>query len=521
MLPVLKAPELVFGLCSPIGTDNARVMDILRSELARFSYEAHELKVTTLMKDVRVRHLELTEAPFEARYDSYIKYANKLRELLGTPSALAMLCCTAVRAFRRRTTGDPAAYLENNSYIIDQLKRKEEVEALRQVYGRAFILVSIISDKDMRLRRITEKIARGSAAPRPTSDHESIAKELMSRDEDEEGVSNGQRMRDAFALADIFVNIDRVDQTEKLLRRFLNGLFGSNLISPTREEYGMYFAKTASLRSADLSRQVGAAIMTEAGEIISLGCNEVPSPGGGTYWTDDTTDQRDIAKGHDENERIKRAIMADIVKRITQSGLVSTQKSEAQLVQHVLDESTKKGTLFKEALIMNLLEFGRIIHAEMCALCDSARLGRSVKNARLFCTTFPCHMCAKHIVAAGIMDVYFVEPYPKSYAEQLHSDAIIVTTKDIETDGRVRFHPFVGVAPHRYRDLFERGKRKDNSGDLVEWMFDKPQPTLRFTLAMYIENELALTEILRKKLHILVQSGHVTIANSQGDGLNL
>jgi deoxycytidylate deaminase len=43
---------------------------------------------------------------------------------------------------------------------------------------------------------------------------------------------------------------------------------------------------------------------------------------------------------------------------------------------------------------MDILEFGRVIHAEMSAISDAARLGRATKDATLFCTTFPCHICA-------------------------------------------------------------------------------------------------------------------------------
>jgi cytidine deaminase len=343
----------------------------------------------------------------------------------------------------------------------------------------------------------------------------------MDRDEEESNDPNGQRMRDAFALADLFVNIDYKDATEKLMRRFLEAQFGSNKISPTREEYGMYLAKTASLRSVDLSRQVGAAIMSPLGEIISLGCNEVPSPGGGTYWSDSSPDHRDFVKGLDENERIKRALLVDIVKRLTDSGLIQSTLSDVELRQKVLDHSMTKGSPVRDALLMDLLEFGRVIHAEMCALCDSARLGRSVKNSRLFCTTFPCHMCAKHIIAAGIMDVYYVEPYPKSYAEQLHSDAIVVTTKDDEHETRVRFHPFVGIAPHRYRDLFERGKRKGDSGDFAEWLLEaggKPKPTFRFTVASYLDNELAFARLLEDRTKVLTANGLVRVERASESG---
>jgi deoxycytidylate deaminase len=75
---------------------------------------------------------------------------------------------------------------------------------------------------------------------------------------------------------------------------------------------------------------------------------------------------------------------------------------------------------------MNVIEFGRAVHAEMAALMDSARRGVPVKNATLYCTTFPCHLCARHIVAAGIRRVVYIEPYPKSLAAQLYPDSIAV-----------------------------------------------------------------------------------------------
>ena len=73
----------------------------------------------------------------------------------------------------------------------------------------------------------------------------------------------------------------------------------------------------------------------------------------------------------------------------------------------------------------------------------------------LYCTTFPCHICAKHIVASGIGRVVYLEPYPKSYAAELHKDSIDVDPE--EPTHRVRFEAFIGVSPYRYRDLFEKG----------------------------------------------------------------
>jgi deoxycytidylate deaminase len=75
----------------------------------------------------------------------------------------------------------------------------------------------------------------------------------------------------------------------------------------------MALAFTASVRSIDMSRQVGAAIVSSTGETLSLGCNEVPKAGGGQYWEGDRSDARDAALGEDQNTRRKRLMVTDVV----------------------------------------------------------------------------------------------------------------------------------------------------------------------------------------------------------------
>jgi deoxycytidylate deaminase len=95
--------------------------------------------------------------------------------------------------------------------------------------------------------------------------------------------------------------------------------------------------------------------------------------------------------------------------------LTKTVESKGSMEKKVSYVRGKK--LIKDSQLMDILEFGRMIHAEMSAISDAARLGRETKATILFSTTFPCHICAKHIVSAGIGRVVFLEPYPKSYAE--------------------------------------------------------------------------------------------------------
>jgi hypothetical protein len=142
----------------------------------------------------------------------------------------------------------------------------------------------------------------------------------------------------------------------------------------------------------------------------------------------------------------------------------------------------------------------------MSAISDAARLGRATKQATLFCTAFPCHLCAKHIVAAGIDRVVFLEPYPKSHAQKLHSDSIAFET---DVPNKVLFEPFIGISPRRYRDIFEKRAnsaekrtRKDNKGKALDWFENnKPTPLIEDRSSAYVENEEPAVYVALKALN--------------------
>lgn len=87
----------------------------------------------------------------------------------------------------------------------------------------------------------------------------------------------------------------------------------------------------------------------------------------------------------------------------------------------------------------------------------------------MFTTTFPCHSCARHIVACGIKEVYYIQPYEKSLALDLHDDAI----NDINSENpkKVSFIQFDGISPRRYsKFFFSTADRKDsNSGFAIDY----------------------------------------------------
>ena len=284
------------------------------------------------------------------------------------------------------------------------------------------------------------------------------------------------------------------------IERFVQAFFGRADIGPSKIEYGMYAAKSASLRSSDLSRQVGAAVFSKDGELITQGCNEVPKAFGGTYWDGEEPDYRDVKLGFDPNDQLKKEVIRDLLERISRAGLVSENISSIQseeLVDALLGRSqnhreTEFYGCLKRSSINDLTEYGRVVHAEMSALCDAARLGKPVKNATLFCTTFPCHNCTKHILASGVSRVIFMEPYPKSKAKTLHSNEIEL---ERSSETRVSFLPFLGISPFRYRDIFQKGSRK-KSGKAVVWYQEEPRPMIEVSGPGYLDIEFLEISLL-------------------------
>jgi deoxycytidylate deaminase len=375
------------------------------------------------------------------------------------------------------------------------------------VYGKGFFLISVYSPREVRVSVLSEKISKSQFG----KGHNARAKaeQIVERDELEENVDLGQDVKDAFPMADLFVDSRNKSALDTQITRFLQLLFGNIYLTPTRDEHGMYYARSAALRSADLGRQVGAAILRPAGDLIAVGCNDVPKAGGDLYWPGDKGDARDFQQGVDATAEERTQVLGELLDRFSESGLLSPEfnsQSLNKLVQELI--SGEKKAILKGTRVMSLLEFGRSVHAEMAALMSAARLGISVEGGTLFSTTFPCHMCARHIVASGIRRVVYIEPYPKSKAKQLHQDSISVDPAGEPVD-QVGFEPFVGVSPRQYQEIFNaREARKDSEGKIVDWRtkYGKPRFTRFLNTYNDIETGIVATEIplLATKLKITV-----------------
>lgn len=439
--PFDKDSELVLGLVAPIGADLDNVGHILAERFGLFRYTTNSVRLSYLLKELG-SSVKLKEAPAAARYNTYMDAGNEARKQSGHGDFLALSAAYKLQKMRAEKTG-AGKPLGRVAHVLRSLKHPDEVHALRMIYGSSFFLVGVHAPLKTRLEYLTND--------KDISERD--ANKLIVRDEAEDEPF-GQRTRDTFELCDAFVSLQSTDYKDQLWR-ILDLLFGGPHITPTFDEHAMFLAYGASLRSGDLSRQVGAVVVSKDKEVIGTGANDVPKFGGGLYSADDEVDQRDWKRGFDSNEKVRDKLAEQIVKELLQKGSV--------------DEEVRQK--LGRAGVLDITEYGRAVHAEMDALLACARSGVSPRGGTLFSTTFPCHNCAKHIVAAGISRVVYVEPYPKSRALDLHDDSI---TLDGEKN-KVAFEPFVGVGPRRFVDLFSMGlgsgrriERKRN-GKTIKW----------------------------------------------------
>lgn len=483
-----EGPELFIGLASAVGTNLDRVVTKLDQVLQSVRYRMHEIKLASLLKELPGYRDKLLFEPADNYLETHMTVGNDVRKATGRNDALSILAIGEVQKLRQESGATEGKALGRHAYVFRSLKHPEELKTLRKIYGNAFYLIAAYSPHDRRRDHLAHRIAR-SHNDTQTANYFHEAERLMLRDLQELDLGYGQNLRDTYHRADIFLDTTNEEILSQSVSRFVELLFENTLHTPSRAEYSMFHAKAAALRSAELGRQVGAAISRDNGDIVAVGTNEVPRTGGGLYWAGDMPDMREFALGCDSSDENKRNLVGDTLNKLKQAGWLSpvqSNKDVSRLVDEALDG--EKPVLSNQSLIRNIIEYGRAVHAEMAAIVEAARRGVSIAGCTIYVVAFPCHLCARHIVAAGIKRVVYIEPYPKSLAAELYPDSIKVESGG-STSEYVLFEPFVGVAPRQYMRLFETGVRKDSKGNAI--LFDPSKADVRYSASerLYIDEE--------------------------------
>jgi deoxycytidylate deaminase len=464
--------ELVVALVAAVGTDVGLVAEQIATQLARFEYQSEVFRLSDYLAERAEESYD--DRPFDEQLWAAMSEGDKLRQEWDRDDALALQAISDIVATRREKSGreietgpgdSEPANLERFAFILRSLKTPDELETLRAVYGPRLVVIGAYSPIDKRLEHLAERI-EDSRNERDPEQWVYRPEQLIARDEREEAVG-GQDVSGTFHRADFFVRAWSREVIRSDLERVISILFGDPFRTPTRDEHAQFLAAGAALRSAEFGRQVGAAIATADGSVIALGSNEVPSFRGGSPWEGDGPKTRDFEVGDRDTNRehleaLAKQLTLSVERRLRKAsddGETSGEGAGGELPESVIEDVLHElpGDL-RAGGLKDLTEFGRATHAEMNALLDAARRGVPVVDSTLHTTTFPCHNCARHIIAAGVRRVVFIEPYAKSRAGALHDDAISVDQSN--PGDRVDFQPFVGVSPRRYLEMFDAEGRK-------------------------------------------------------------
>ena len=267
--------------------------------------------------------------------------------------------------------------------------------------------------------------------------------------------------------------------------------------TPTRDEQAMFQASGARMRSSAGGRQVGAVAIDDCGELLASGTNDVPKAGGGQYWAGDEPDHRDFQSGVDFNDQEKLLVVADLLDRLKNAGDWLSPAMNQTQSRDLAEKALAKDGPFRKSRVSDLLEFGRILHAEMALICTAARRGTPLAGATMYATTYPCHQCARLIIGSGIDRVVYVDPYPKSLVPRMYGDEVADETG---TSGKVSFVPFAGIAPRLFPSVFAMIGRNRNpvTGEYLTWVPNEAQPRLVDVAVLRYPIQVAEDAVIKK-----------------------
>lgn len=281
--------------------------------------------------------------------------------------------------------------------LFDGIRHAQEVDYFRSIYPN-FYLLTVWCPQNLRWDRVKDQYK---------GDYRSFSDDDK-RDSNED-VPYGQQVQLCVDTADIVIRNDSEHRSQEgavrglqtKIKEYVEMLEEKKSRPPSNAEVAMAIAYASSQRSLCLKRQVGAVITDANGTIISTGYNENPPPMAPCFSQFRYCYKDDILQTH----------IADMVKRTPECPHSGCRQSLAAVK---LDDNFKcpfcKKSLVWAYMPDRAMSRCTAIHAEDMAIMNAS--GKTLKDAVLYTTTFPCAQCGKKIAYAGIKKVIYIEPYP-------------------------------------------------------------------------------------------------------------
>lgn len=285
---------------------------------------------------------------------------------------------------------------------IDSIRNQFEVTYFRERYA-AFYLVAVSVDEEERRRRLREKF---DYSEKNISNIENAESPPSLKGE---AYYFSQNVPKCIEMADIHLNNLKdpisFEALKKQLVRYVSLVMHPGLVQPTNIERCMQIALNAKANSGCLSRQVGAVITDSYFSVKAIGWNDAPEG----QERCSVRNFQSLLKTHDKcaysdyelTNNIFRTTMSSIYGDIPTNNTYGWPLSYCfKDIRNCIDE--EKNQVHTRAL-----------HAEENAFLQITKYGgQGIRGGVLFTTSSPCELCAKKAYQLGIVQVYYLDPYP-------------------------------------------------------------------------------------------------------------
>jgi len=367
-----------------------------------------------LKKEYRFKHISLSSIlrdfynlPKGLSRSEMQNYGDKIRKTKGSQILMQLALDKFLGSGRVRKAV--------RRVVIETVRNPEEVRFLRNLIPHCYVLALYASEEDrMRWTNVKNQQERDEFLDADMRDSGDLQPEY------------GQQVTDCVNMADYFINNDKDKGKAKPHKLYddLGDFFkivSGEASDKVEKAVLMSHAFMQRLLSKCQGRRVGA-VIADGLNVISTGWNGVP-------------------EGISDCKVCRR------------KELLKCEGCRDKEIQITLAEcSCGYDNRRKRSLLEKHLDLCYAVHAEERAILRAIRKGISLKGTTLYCTTFPCLMCAKMILEVGIKKVVYVEPYPHSESERIFELAK-AKAKDQDFD----FERYTGLTARHLYGLHARG----------------------------------------------------------------
>lgn len=294
---------------------------------------------------------------------------------------------------------------EKTLIVIDAIRNPFEAIYFQDRYS-SFYLMAVSCEDEQRKRRLRKT---GFTDTQIAAIDE---QEYSNLDISEEAAYVWQDIQACLQRADLYINnpdsrnivSDFKDLTNQVLT-FVSLMKHPGLITPTPIERCMQIAYTAKLNSGCISRQVGALITDKNFSVQAVGWNDAPHG----QVPCNLRNRFDLELGNDQEaySEFEKTDKDFLIKFKARTIKYIPIRDSGRNVSYCFKSEHNKNT-GKENQVHT-----RSLHAEENAFLQISKYGgRGIEGGKLFTTASPCELCAKKAYQLGIMDIYYIDPYP-------------------------------------------------------------------------------------------------------------